>query len=216
MAKFIRKRAFKNTMKNSKSGLAVELSKLDVFPAPDMRMEQYPTDSEIAAEVLWHACMQGGIEGKTIADLGCGTGVLGIGALLLGAKQVFFIDKDTAALAVLGSNLKRLCITKGFKIINEDIASFDEEVDIVIQNPPFGTKDEHIDRFFLGKAFSLADTVYSFHKTATKEFVEKFAQDSGFKIAERMDFKFPIKNTMAFHRKRIQRIEVSCFRFEKA
>ena len=202
-------------MRNSKSGLAVELSKLDVFVSPDVRLEQHPTDSEIAADVIWHAYMQGEVEGRTIADLGCGTGILGIGALLLGAKQVFFVEKDAAALAVLGNNLNKVGAKKGFKIIDGDIASFDEEVDVVIQNPPFGTKDEHIDRFFLGKAFSLADIVYSFHKTATKEFVEKFAQESGFRIGERFDFQFPLKNTMAHHRKKIQRIDVSCFRLEK-
>jgi putative methylase len=202
-------------MRNSKSGLAVELSKLDVFPSPDLKLEQYPTDSEIAADVLWHAYMRGEIEGKKIADLGCGTGILGIGALLLGAKQVFFVDKDTAALAVLGSNLNKVGAKKGFKAINADIEGFDEEVDVVIQNPPFGTKEEHIDRFFLGKAFSLADVVYSFHKTSTKGFVEKFADDSGFRIAERLDFQFPLKNTMKHHKKKIQRIGVSCFRLEK-
>jgi putative methylase len=159
--------------------------------------------------------MQGDIEDKVIADLGCGTGVLGIGALLLGAKQVFFVDKDAAALKVLSNNLNKIGAKKGFKIINSDIGSFDEAVDLIIQNPPFGTKDEHIDRFFLGKAFSLADTVYSFHKTSTKEFVEKFAQDSGFNVAERLDYQFPLKNTMAHHKKKLQRIEVSCFRLEK-
>jgi putative methylase len=202
-------------MVNSKSQLAIALSKLDVFPSPDPKLEQYPTDSEIAAEVLWNARMSGDIEGKTIADLGCGTGILGIGALLLGAKKVFFVDTDTAAIAVLGNNLNRLDITKGFAIINRDIADFDEKVDVVIQNPPFGTRQEHADKAFLEKAVSISATVYSFHKTATSRFVSSFSADKGFRIANRWDFSFPLKSTMKFHEKRIQRIEVSCFRLVK-
>ena len=64
----------------SKGALAVILSKLKVFTAPKVRVEQYPTDAEIAAEVLWQAHMKGDI-GKVSADLGCGTGILGIGLL---------------------------------------------------------------------------------------------------------------------------------------
>src|SRR3989338_8397937 len=84
--------------KMSKSSLAIELSKLKVFESPKVRQEQYPTDSEIAASVLWNAYILGDLEGKVIADLGCGTGILGIGALLLGAKKVFFIEVDKKAL----------------------------------------------------------------------------------------------------------------------
>ena len=72
----------------TKTQLAVELSRLKTFQKPKMYLEQYPTDSEIAADMLWSADMQGDIEGKVIADLGAGTGILGIGALILGAKGI--------------------------------------------------------------------------------------------------------------------------------
>jgi putative methylase len=203
-------------MPYSKSSLAIELSKLQVFPSPKPKLEQYPTDSEIAADVLWQAYMAGDIKGKTIADLGCGTGLLGIGTLLLGAKKVFFIDTDTAALAILGNNLKKLDIKKGFKIVNSDIKDFKEKADTVIQNPPFGTKEKHTDRAFLEKAFTLANTIYSFHKTSTSGFVNKFAEDNNFSITNKWDFEFPLKQTLKFHKKRIQRIKVSCFVLEKS
>jgi putative methylase len=165
--------------------------------------------------MLWSAYMQGDIEGKTIADLGCGTGILGIGALLLGARIVFFVDTDTAALAVLGSNLYRVGAKKGFKVINDDIANFCDKVDVVLQNPPFGTRREHADKAFLEKAVSIAETIYSFHKTSTARFVEAFARDNRLRIANRWDFSFPLKATMGFHERRIQRVEVSCFRLVK-
>ncbi|MBW2971761.1 METTL5 family protein [Candidatus Woesearchaeota archaeon] len=203
-------------MITSKSGLAIALSKLDVFPSPNPKLEQYPTDSEIAAEVLWHASMMHDIEGKTIADLGCGTGILGIGALLLGASKVFFVDTDTAALAVLGSNLNRLGITSGFEVINSDVGEFSRKVNVVIQNPPFGTREEHADRRFLDKATRIADVVYSFHKTSTEKFVAVFSSDSRFTITHSWKFRFPLKQTMAQHTKRLQYIDVTCFRLRKS
>ena len=85
----------------SKSSLAIELSKLKVFNQANVSLEQYPTDSEIAATILWQAKMNNDIEDKIIADLGAGTGILGIGALLLGADYVYFVEKDEKAIEIL-------------------------------------------------------------------------------------------------------------------
>ena len=49
----------------SKSKLAILLSKLRVFEAPKLKSEQYTTDSEIAADVLWQAYYLKDIENKT-------------------------------------------------------------------------------------------------------------------------------------------------------
>ena len=75
-------------------------SRLKGFSEAKVRVEQYPTEPAIAAEVLWKAIMAGEIQEKTIADLGCGTGILGIGCLLLGSKRVFFVDIDPGALEI--------------------------------------------------------------------------------------------------------------------
>ena len=92
----------------TKSGLAVVLSQLKKFEEPKVRQEQYFMDSEIAASVLWNAYLLKDIEGKAIADLGCGTGVLGIGALMLGAKHAFFVDSDEKALQTAKDNIFRI------------------------------------------------------------------------------------------------------------
>jgi len=202
-------------MINSKSQLAIALSRLAAFKTPKIGLEQYTTESEIAAEVLWNANMSGDIQDKTIADMGCGTGILGIGALMLGAKKVYFIDIDKDALEILRTNLASTGIKKGFEIIESDISGFPTEVDMVIQNPPFGTKEKHVDKTFLHKAFSLSDMIYSFHKTATAEFVTKLAKENCFELKGRWDFSYPLKQTMKQHSKRIQRIEVSAFKFVK-
>ena len=47
------------------------------------------------------------LAGKTIIDYGCGSGILGIGALLLGAKEVFSVDIDPQAVLATNQNAER-------------------------------------------------------------------------------------------------------------
>ncbi|MFH2020737.1 MAG: METTL5 family protein [archaeon] len=202
-------------MISSKKQLAVALSRLQSFENPSVRLEQYPTDSEIAAEILWLGHQLGDIENKIIADFGCGTGILGIGALMFSPKKVFFIDLDEKPLSKLKENLQLMGFTKGFEEICQDVSSFSGKVDVIFQNPPFGVKSEHADRKFLEKAFFSADVIYSFHKLESQKFIESISKDNGFKITHFFRFDFPLKNSMSFHTKRIQRIEVGCWRLEK-
>ena len=209
-------------MKNigSKSELAIVLSKLEGFDDPNVRQEQYTTDSEIGASVIWNAYLLGDIGGKVIADLGCGTGVLGIGALLLGAKKVFFVDLDKKALETVKKNLSKLesesLPCKGaFELVNRDIRGVTVKAEVVLQNPPFGTKVKHQDTVFLEKALETAQIVYSFHKSESKAFLERFSGQKNAKMTHAWRFMFPLKATFSFHRRQIHRIDVTCFRFEK-
>jgi len=196
--------------------LAIELSKLKTFENPKVKQEQYSTESEIAAEILNFALLNKDIKNKTIADLGCGTGILGIGCLLLEAGFVYFVDNDKDALKILKSNIKKFNINKNkYKIINSDIKKFYKIVDTVIMNPPFGTKEKHADKLFLERAFSLAKTIYSFHKTSTLRFIKAVSKDNNFKITGTFNFKFSLKQTYNFHKKKVEKIDVSCYRFQK-
>lgn len=195
----------------SKSQLAIALSKLKTFEDPVIQKEQYATDSEIAAEVLWNAFMSGDIEDKTVADLGCGTGVLGIGALLLGAKKVYFVDKDEPALKIAQKNCKELELDGEF--VNTIASEFSEKVDTVVQNPPFGTRSKHADRIFLETAFGIASVIYSFHKTSTKEFIIKKAEENNFNVTHEWKVNFPLKKTYDHQKKRLEKIDVTVFRF---
>lgn len=47
------------------------------------------------------------LEGKIVVDYGCGSGILGIAALLLGATKVFAIDNDPQALLATRNNAQR-------------------------------------------------------------------------------------------------------------
>jgi len=203
----------------SKSQLAVALSRLKGFDEPNVRHEQYATDSEVAGHMLWNAYMLGDIEGKVIADLGCGTGILGIGAILLGADKVLFVDMDKNALETAKSNVSKVrsesSIEELGEFICQDISEAKVKAEVVIQNPPFGTKIKHNDAIFLEKALEIAPVVYSLHKSESKAFLEGFSAKKNAKITHVWDFKFPLKATMGFHRRQIHRIDVSCFRFQR-
>jgi len=177
--------------------------------------EQYSTDPEIAGEILWFAYMQGDIKGKIIADFGCGPGIFGIGAALLLAKQVFFVDKDSNAIKICMKNIGLISdkLNKpSFKIIESDIDNFSQKVDVVLQNPPFGTKIKHHDRIFLKKAFEISDVVYSLHKITSNNFIEAFSKDSGFKLTHILPFKMNLKRSYDFHKKPKYAIDIACYR----
>ncbi|MBW3023080.1 METTL5 family protein [Candidatus Woesearchaeota archaeon] len=196
----------------TKSKLAIMLSKLKGFESPKLKAEQYVTDSEIAADVLWFAYMHGDIKGKIVADLGCGTGILGIGALALGARKVVFVDNDEEVMEICKANSGKYL--KKSEFIATGIKDFGGKSDTVIQNPPFGTKTKHADKEFLSKAFETAQVVYSFHKLETRDFIEKFAEDNEFEITALFEYNFPLKATQFFHTRKIHRIKVGCWRFE--
>ncbi len=203
----------------SKKALEVILSKLEGFKEPSVKDEQYVTPSSIAAEVIWKAHLNGDILGKVVADLGCGTGILGIGCLLLNAKKVIFIERDKGAMEICEKNIEKL-ESEGYEFDDyeferEDIKNFRVSVDTVIMNPPFGTKEKHVDKDFLLKAFEISEMTYSFHKTITNDYILHLARQGRFQLDERFDFKFMLGNTMKHHTKSKAYIQVSCYVFER-
>ena len=158
------------------------------------------------------------VVGKTILDAACGPGILGLGLLLMGAHKLYFIDKDKRAIYLCMENYQKC--KKEYEIgeaefILQDISLFDEHVDLVVQNPPFGTKEKHLDKKFLEKAFQTASVVYSMHKWVTKPFVETIARDHEFCITDVWRYDFPIKATFSFHEKPVKNVDVGLWRLEK-
>lgn len=202
----------------SKSTLAVLLSKLKRFENPKMHLEQYPTPSEIAATILWDAHCKGLIEDKLIVDLGAGTGILGIGALILGAKEVQFIEIDKDAQKQIEENITLIkeytdAIEGTWSIVEEDITAkeFDINADLVISNPPFGTKQKHVDTSFLKQACSMGTHTYTFHKTATQDHIMKKLLDFNKPHLEIFPFSFNLPPTMKAHNKTAHHVEITCF-----
>ena len=198
-----------------KKELAIILSKLKGFQNPKPWLEQYKTPRNAASELLWLAHSLGDIKGKVVADLGAGTGVLTVGALLLGAKKVYAVEVDPEAVEVLKENVKGF---DNVEVIVGDVSEFSEKVDTVVMNPPFGSQRKHADRPFLLKAFEVSNVVYSIHlaKLEVRKFIERFSQENNFVMSHKITTEIEIPAQFFFHRKRLERIKVDIYRFIRA
>ncbi|WP_148883718.1 METTL5 family protein [Thermococcus aciditolerans] len=201
-----------------KKHLAMTLSRLDGFKNPKPELEQYRTPGNVAAELLWLAHSMGDLEGRVVADLGAGTGVLSVGACLLGAGKVYAVEVDDDAVEVLHENLDSLGLADCVDVVHTDVSDFSERVDTVVMNPPFGSQNPHADRPFLMKAFEVSDVVYSIHlaKPEVRRFIEAFVRDFGFSITHRVTLPFEIPAQFFFHRKRLERISVDVYRLQRS
>ena len=75
---------------------------------------------------------------------------------MLGAKKVYFVEKDENAVENLRKNLEGFAdLKKKAEIFFGDISEFTKKVDFVVENPPFGVQKRHADLVFLEKAFSM-------------------------------------------------------------
>lgn len=130
------------------------LQQVDVFEKPKIELEQYPTTPHIASHMLYTIDRTfGDIEGKLVADLGCGCGVLSVGSVMLGSALTVGFDIDLDALNIATSNCSEMEVG-GVEFIQTDVmkmadcSRWDKVFDTVIMNPPFGTKNNKGRRFF--------------------------------------------------------------------
>jgi putative methylase len=190
--------------------LAIFLQNLDPLPDPKDTLEQYPVPADIAAEVLFRAYGHRDVWRRRVADLGCGNGVLAVGAAHLDAVRVVALDVDEEALQVARRNAERHELEVVFA--HRDVRAFEEEVDTVFMNPPFGGQRKHADRPFLKAALQVAPVVYTFHHAATGPFVEQEVNRLGGTVRDRRTYKFPLPLSQPYHRKSPGEVEVHHYR----
>jgi len=192
------------------------LGALEAHPSPKSYLEQYTIPAGLAARILTLAAYTyNDIEGKTVYDLGCGAGRLAIGAALLGARQVVGIDVDPTAIRMAKRNVARLKLRETVDLIAGDIAALDGFCDVVIQNPPFGTKRRGTDMVFLSKALEVGRVVYSLHKSVTDAYVRRFAEEREALVTAIFMTEIEIPRLYEFHRRGKYRVAVNLYRFER-
>jgi len=182
---------------------------LKSIPNPKVELEQYEIPGELAAQILNIAYLSGDLKNKIIVDFGCGSGKLAIGSLLMGAKKVIGIDKDENVLKITEDNIKiaedltKQKIHNKINLICEDISNWKEEVDTVIQNPPFGIQSLHADRLFVKKALECGKKIYSLHRhyEKSRDFLKKLIEQNDGKVEKIIKFKYRIPYMFKFHKK---------------
>jgi putative methylase len=187
--------------------LEMLLEELENFSDPELELEQYQTPPPLAAEILHFAYMQGDLD-DSVQDLGCGTGILAIGAKLLGAKRVIGYDADQKALEIAKKNAEKLGVEVEF--VFSDINDITEHVKTTVMNPPFGARVKGRDRPFLSSALRTSEVIYSIHNRGSLAFIQKFIKPAV--ITHSYVAKFPIKRTFDFHKKEREVIEVEIYR----
>ncbi len=190
------------------------LQSLESVPSPRADIEQYPTPAGIAAEVAYAAYGNGDIEGYRVLDAGCGNGVLGVAAKLLGAAEVVGVDIDPLAIQVAERNARRAKVDVAWR--HADIASVRESFDTVLMNPPFGSQTKHADLPFLDTALAVARVVYSFHNGVTEDFLRRRIESHGGTITDRAAYAFPLARSFRFHKDDERRVAVILLRIEAA
>jgi 16S rRNA (guanine(966)-N(2))-methyltransferase RsmD len=84
------------------------------------------------------------ISGAVMLDVFSGTGAIGIEAISRGAGRVLFVEKDSAAVRLIRSNLRACGIEGGFELVQEDAFKFLRslarggfQADIIFLDPPY-------------------------------------------------------------------------------
>jgi len=199
--------------------LECHLQEVDEFEEPKILLEQYPTRPHIAACMIHTmASTFDDVEDRSILDLGCGSGVLTIGCVMLGAATVLGLDLDPDALDTCQQNLEAFDIDN-VDLVNGNVTDADlilrQKFDVVVMNPPFGTKhNKGLDLLFLEKGIKLATrAVYSLHKTSTREHVLKKGEAWGTKPQVIAELRYDLPATYKHHKKASVDIEVDFIRF---
>lgn len=204
---------------HSRRSLARRLEDVEDFTDPSVELEQYLTPPELAANVLHVAALQGDLSGRTVLDLGTGTGMFAVGASFADPSplRVVGLDRDAAALETARENARR--VGDGpIDWIRADatrppLACSDATV---LSNPPFGAQRgrRHADRAFLESARDLGRVSYTVHNRGSQGFVESFAADEGGAVTHAFRAAFPVDRRFAFHDDEERELAVEVFRIE--
>ena len=194
--------------------LEIHLQKVKGFENPVAGLEQYMTPAPLAARFLFDAFLHGDLEDFRVLDLGCGTGMLSVGAALLGA-EVTGVDTDASALKIAEENAaaERVDITFRREVIRPETAEADA-YDTVIMNPPFGAQNEHADRPFIEAALISAPVVWGIFNKGSIPFIQAYTKDTA-EITDKVSAKLSIPKQFFFHTKDIIEIPVEIVRLER-
>ena len=202
-----------------KKDLELIIETIPVYRKPKIFLEQYPTPGDVASDVIWEVFMREDVTSNVVFDLGAGTGRLGLGISLLGAKYVILIDVDVDCLR------DALKWSRDNNLINVDFIVGDARMlpirstvkGIVIQNPPFGIRSKITDADFLKSAFSIARVVYSLHRMHERSriYIKNLALSFGFNAKLIKTYSFRIPQIYKEHYRRVYYIEADLWRFER-
>ncbi|MGA7861389.1 MAG: methyltransferase, partial [Thermoplasmata archaeon] len=151
-------------------------------------------------DLLYEAFARGDLEGRTVLDLGSGTGRLAIGAALLGAREMVGVERDSEASRMAQANAERAGVECVWVV--GDVADYDRPAETVLMNPPFGAQRKHADAPFWNRAFALAErAIYAFSLAESRTFIARQALARAARIETTRPVRWELPATFPHHRK---------------
>ena len=204
---------------STKTQLAQQLGVVAGFDDPRVDLEQYRTPPDIAAHLIHTADLQGDVEDRIVVDMGTGTGMLALGAVLRGPRAVVGVDIDPDPLATARANERRVAAATDVEWVRTDATQAPLAPDgptTVVMNPPFGAQsgNEHADRGFLATAAAISDVSYSVHNAGSEAFVDSFAADNGGTVTHAFAAELDLPHQFDFHESESRVVDVEVFRID--
>ena len=188
------------------------MSKLPAHPQRDAKEEQYATEGGLAAEWLTKA---DGINGRKVADLGAGNGILGIGAALLGASKVWLVEADPVVAEVASQAAAEFEEIEVISHRIENTLPSGVEPQTIIMNPPWGRQSKGADRALLEAAMrSSAEVIHLMHSAGASH-IEGIAAENGWHCEVLMEAEFRLPARYGHHTSRISSTPVKCWRLSR-
>lgn len=157
---------------------------------------------------------------QVVVDLGCGTGMLSIGAALLGAQHVIGIDIDADALRIAKENIEEFEDSLPIDLVQCSIERLLQQprisADTIIMNPPFGTRRKGADAEFLRAAFRISQgSIYSLHKSSTRNYIRNVALSELNAVEAEViaQLRYDLPASYSYHKLKSKDIEVDLWRF---
>ena len=126
--------------------LAMLLSSLSEHPSGSVELEQYTTEGDLAVRWLSDIVAFGDLaEGCTVADLGAGNGVLGLGALAMGAGRALLVEADQTACDVAMLNAELMGFADSVELIQGTLGSDPVDLSSVVRQSSKYFSDLHPD-----------------------------------------------------------------------
>lgn len=104
-----------------------------------------PTSDRVREAMFNALFSRGPIAGMRVVDLYAGSGALGLEALSRGATDVWFVESDRAAVAVIEDNLDTLGFRDAATVVGrpvEDVIdTLPDDIDLILVDPPYAFDD---------------------------------------------------------------------------
>jgi putative methylase len=188
------------------SELVRTLESVPAFATGRPELEQVATPAAAAATLLRAANDRGDLVGRSVVDLGAGTGRLAIGAAVLGARSVTAVEVDPDAAAVGRAAAAALDVEVTWEV--RDVTGWSAPADTIVMNPPFGAQRRGADRPFWDAAFASARrSVYAFAAAPSRTFIARRAVERGAYVDATQAVPWELPRTFPHHRR--DRVEIA-------